>query len=135
MKKLERLLEKLAKALNLGDMEAIEFIIVVLALLTMVLFEGIGIWMAVEMQVYLILSIGTLIWVFMILNCFVNKIFFKKLDNYLSKTPKATILVFSIFCIISMTLSFNYFIGFILTTILAFMLGDFENNKENKKKE
>lgn len=135
MKKIERLLEKLAKALNLGDMEAIEFIIVVLALLTMVLFEGIGIWMAVEMQVYLILSIGTLIWVFMILNCFVNKIFFKKLDNYLSKTPKATILVFSIFCIISMTLSFNYFIGFILTTILAFMLGDFENNKENKKKE
>ena len=77
----------------------------------------------------------TFLWVWMIQECFINKIFFKKLDNYLLQTPKATTLVFGVIFIITMILSWNYFTGFMLTTILAFIIGDFRKNKENKKKQ
>lgn len=135
MKKLETLLQKLIKIIGVNGMWSSDVAQVVTCLVLMILFGGIGIWIAVVLQKYLILSMITFLWVWMIQECFINKIFFKKLDNYLLQTPKATTLVFGVIFIITMILSWNYFVGFMLTTILAFIIGDFRKNKENKKKE
>lgn len=130
MKKLERLLEKLGEILSVEGMRTSEVIQTLFYLALMCLFEGVGIWIAVVANNYLFLSIITFLLIWMITECFVNKIFFEKIDNYLLETPKATILVFWIIFIITMILSWKYFVGFILSTILAFMLGDFKNNKK-----
>lgn len=135
MKKLETLLQKLIKIIGVNGMWSSDVAQVVTCLVLMILFGGIGIWIAVVLQKYLILSMITFLWVWMIQECLSNKIFFKKLDNYLLQTPKATTLVFGVIFIITMILSWNYFVGFMLTTILAFIIGDFRKNKENKKKE
>ncbi|MCI8344470.1 MAG: hypothetical protein HFJ42_00535 [Clostridia bacterium] len=135
MKKLETLLQKLTKIIGVNGMWSSDVAQVVTCLVLMLLFGGIEIWIAVVFQKYLILSMITFLWVWMIQECFINKIFFKKLDNYLLQTPKATTLVFGVIFIITMILSWNYFTGFMLTTILAFIIGDFRKNKENKKKQ
>ncbi len=132
MKRLERLLEKLAEVLDVSGMTAAEVGELLISLALMLFYEGLGIWIAVVAQNYFILSIGTFLWVWIIVECFINKIFFEKLDNYLLETTKATNLVCWIIFIIAMILSWNHFVGFILTTILAFIIGDF---KKNKKKE
>ena len=135
MKKLETLLQKLTKIIGVNGMWSSDVAQVVTCLVLMLLFGGIEIWIAVVFQKYLILSMITFLWVWMIQECFINKIFFKKLDNYLLQTPKATTLVFGVIFIITMILSWNSFTGFMLTTILAFIIGDFRKNKENKKKQ
>ncbi len=132
MKRLERLLEKLAEVLDVSGMTAAEVGELLISLALMLFYEGLGIWIAVVAQNYFILSISTFLWVWIIVECFINKIFFEKLDNYLLETTKATNLVCWIIFIIAMILSWNHFVGFILTTILAFIIGDF---KKNKKKE
>lgn len=83
MKKLETLLQKLTKIIGVNGMWSSDVAQVVTCLVLMLLFGGIEIWIAVVFQKYLILSMITFLWVWMIQECFINKIFFKKLDNYL----------------------------------------------------
>lgn len=132
MKKLEALLNKVVELFSVEGIRLHEVIQALISLVLMCLYEGLGIWMAVVGNVYLVLSIATFLWVWMITECFINKIFLKKLNNYLLETPKATTLVFWILFIFSIILSWKYFIGFILSVILAFMLADFIKNKEKE---
>lgn len=134
MKRLERLLEKLAEVLDVSGMTAAEVGELLISLALMLFYEGLGIWIAVVAQNYFILSISTFLWVWIIVECFINKIFFEKLDNYLLETTKATNLVCWIIFIIAMILSWNHFVGFILTTILAFIIGDFKKIKRKNNK-
>jgi len=111
------------------DMRQDQIIQLLTLVVLMCFFEGVGIWVAIVIQNYLLLSTFTFVWVWVITECYINKIFLKKLDNYLLETPKATTLIFWIIYIILMILSLNYFVGVILSTILAFMIGDFRKNK------
>lgn len=139
MKKLEKLLgkllEKLLEITGAKGMREGEVAQALIALIAMLVYEIFAIEIAIVIKCYLVLSLGTFSCIKLILECFINKIFFEKLDNYLLETPKVTTLLFWIIFIISMILSWDNFVGFIISTILAFILGDYRNNKENKNKE
>lgn len=130
MKKLEALLEKIAEicAEVFEDMREEEVAGLIMFLVMMAVVEGFSIWIAVVVNFYFPLAIMTSFWVWLI-GLFVNKIFFKKLNNYLLETPKATTLIFVLIFIGTIILSCKYFIGFILSVILAFMLADYQKNK------
>lgn len=59
---------------------------------------------------------------------FIKKELFKKLNNYLRETPKATALIFFIICIIIFVLSWRYFISVIFSAILAVVFTDYIDN-------
>lgn len=130
MKKLEALLNKLEELFSVEGMRPHEVVETLIALALMIVFEGIFIWVAIVSKFYFPLSIMTFMWVWMITECCINKVFLKKLNNYLLETPKATTLVFWILLIFSIILSCKYFIGFIFSVILAFMVADFKKNKK-----
>ncbi|MCI8344469.1 MAG: hypothetical protein HFJ42_00530 [Clostridia bacterium] len=124
MKKLEKLLNKIV-----GDLRADELLKILVIILLGLLYTGIGILTATD-GYYLMLAIAVFYLVWFIAEYVIKKVFLKKLDDYLIKTPKATVLIYVIICVIVIALSVEHFIGVILSAILAFVVADvFKNIK------
>lgn len=132
MKKLEKLLNKISKAIEYLRIEP-ELCITILFLIMMLTMEILGIFVAILAHNYLILSTFTYVWVWMITEACVKKIFFNKFNCYLLETPKTTTLTFWTLFVVAAVLSWKYFTAFIFAVILAFMYGDY--NKTKKKEE
>ena len=133
MKKLENLLNKISYRMkylrnNIWICEVISLLIVLLVS------EIFGIFIAINVHNYLILSITTYIWVWMISEAFMKKIFFERFDLYLMKTPKATLLIFWMAFVVAVVLSWNYFAAFVFMVILAFIHADYNKTKKKMKK-
>lgn len=122
MKKLEKLLNKIV-----GDLRPDELLKILVLIVAGLLCMGIGILTAIY-GYYLILAIAVFYLVWFIAEYVIKKVFFKKLDDYLIKTPKATVLIYVIICVIVIALSVEHFIGVILSAILAFVVADFFKN-------
>lgn len=136
MKKLEALLDKLKVLLDEKGMRISEALGMLLMLVIMLMAEVAGIFIAIQSNIYIILSGMTFMWVWLIAACCVKKIFFNKLNNYLLETPKATALIFYIILIAILILSWKCLIGFIFSVILAFIIADYiKNLQANKNKE
>lgn len=127
MKKLERLLEKI-----IGDKQPSDVLKDVIFAIELIVTAIIGILLAVTFNNYLVLSMTLFLCVLTIALVFVNKVFFRKLNNYLLEIPKATTLVLCIMCTVSAVLSWKYFIGVIFSVILAFMFADYIKNSDQK---
>lgn len=123
MKKLERLLEKL-----IGDKQPIDIIKDIVFLVELVVLTFVGIYLASSLNNYIMLSVIIFFWVGLIKETFLKKELFKKLNNYLRETPKATTLIFLIISVIILVLSWKYFIGMIFSSILAFIFIDYIDN-------
>lgn len=124
MKKLEKLLNKIV-----GDLRQDELLKILVLIVAGLLYMGIGILTAIY-GYYLILAISVFYLVWFIAEYVIKKVFLKKLDDYLIKTPKATVLIYVIICVIVIALSVEHFIGVILSAILAFVVADvFKNIK------
>lgn len=124
MKKLEKLLNKIV-----GDLRQDELLKILVLIVAGLLCMGIGILTAIY-GYYLILAISVFYLVWFIAEYVIKKVFLKKLDDYLIKTPKATVLIYVIICVIVIALSVEHFIGVILSAILAFVVADvFKNIK------
>lgn len=129
MKKLEAFLEKIFE-----EGRPLEGIMALLLPVLDVLLVALGILVAVVEHSYFVLAIATCFGVWAITVSYANKNFFKDLNNYLLKTPKATTLIFILILIGTIILSCKCFIGFILSVIIAFMIADYENNKDQNDK-
>lgn len=127
MKKLERLLEKI-----IGDKRPSDVLKDVIFAIELIVTAIIGILLAVTFNIYLVLSVMLFLCVLTIALVFVNKVFFRKLNDYLLETPKATTLVLCIMCTVAAVLSWKYFIGVIFSVILAFMCADYIKNSDQK---
>ena len=90
MKKLEKLLNKIV-----GDLRADELLKILVIILLGLLYTGIGILTATD-GYYLMLAIAVFYLVWFIAEYVIKKVFLKKLDDYLIKTPKATVLIYVI---------------------------------------
>lgn len=123
MKKLERLLDKL-----IGNKRPGDIIKELILLVELIVFTIIGINLATSYNIYILLSIVAFMLVGVIKESFIKKELFKKLNNYLRETPKATALIFFIICIIIFVLSWRYFISVIFSAILAVMFTDYIDN-------
>ena len=115
MKKLEALLDKLKVLLDAQGMRISEALGMLLMLVIMLMAEVAGIFIAIQSNIYIILSGMTFMWVWLIAAGCVKKIFFNKLNNYLLETPKATTLIFYIILIAILILSWKCLIGFIFS--------------------
>ncbi len=122
MKKLEKLLNKIV-----GDLRPDELLKILVLIVASLLCTGIGILIAID-GYYLTLAIAVFYLVWFIAEYVIKKVFFKKLDDYLIKTPKATVLIYVIISVIVIALSVEHFIGVILSAILAFVVADFFKN-------
>lgn len=123
MKKLEKLLDKL-----IGDKRPSEILAIVVSLGAILVWCVLGIFWAIEGN-YLMLAFVTFACVWKV-SVSVNKVFLKKISNYLQETPKATTLIFIIICLATLVISWSHFIGVIISAILAFMLADYMKNDE-----
>lgn len=123
MKKLEKLLDKL-----IGDKRPSDILAALMGLAAIVLWCAIGIFWAIEGN-YLMLAFVTFACVWLV-SVSVNKIFLKKISNYLQETPKATTLIFIIICLLTSVISWSHFIGVIISAILAFMFTNYIKNNE-----
>lgn len=123
MKKLEKLLDKL-----LGNKRPSDIIKELILLVELIVFTIIGINLATSYNIYILLSIVAFMLVAVIKESFIKKELFKKLNNYLRETPKATALIFFIICIIIFVLSWRYFISVIFSAILAVVFTDYIDN-------
>lgn len=122
MKKLEKLLNKIV-----GDLRPDELLKILVLIVASLLCTGIGILIAID-GYYLTLAIAVFYLVWFIAEYVIKKVFLKKLDDYLIKTPKATVLIYVIISVIVIALSVEHFIGVILSAILAFVVADFFKN-------
>lgn len=114
MRNLENLLNKI-----LGYLRTEEFFKILMILYM---------WIAILNGIYgnyLMLAVAVFYLVRFIAEHMIKKIFFKKLYDYLMKTPKTTALIYVIIYVIFIALSVEHFIGVILSAILAFVEGDF----------
>lgn len=121
MKKLEKLLDKL-----IGDKRPSEILEILVSLGAILVWCVLGIFWAIEGN-YLMLAFVTFACVWKVLVS-VNKVFLKKISNYLQETPKATTLIFIIICLATLLISWSHFIGVIISAILAFMFADYMKN-------
>lgn len=131
MKKLEKLLEKIVwffQELKCGD-GTLGFVVFVILLLVS------GVWTAVTLHFYLLLTLAIGIIVAIITGDYIKKIFFEKLDNYLLETPRSTKLIGFIIFTMIVILSCKYFISIIFATIFAFFVADYFKNEEKQEKD
>lgn len=128
-------MKKLEKLLNLIFIKCLrENLWAIFVLIYMLASEILGILVAIHVHNYLILSIFTYMWVLMIVEALVQKIFFKKTNCKLLETPKATSLLFGVLFVVAVVLSWQYFEAFIFAVILAFMHADYNKTKNKMKK-
>lgn len=131
MKKLEKLLEKLTNSLQ--DPSVIIELIGAVAWLAV---ECLAIGVAIVMHAYIPLAMGTYVIVRVISTYYIKKVFFKKLNKILIEFSKCTALTFFILAIVTIFIISNkYFIGVIITTIHAFVYGNFKKYKNLKEEE
>ena len=127
---MERKLNKIVKWFTEERLEVLMGFIYLVTLLGM---EVMGIVLAVVEHNYLILAIVTYIWIVMIVQCFIKKIYIKNLVEKLMKTPYTSNLLFFITGIIAIILSWKYFVAFIFCVLHSFAYGEYCKLKEERR--
>lgn len=122
MKKLEKLLNKVADWLRKEGTIAQIVTYAIFILLEVLLFlEGI------LLHEYILLTLGTYIIVRLVLLDCTEKIFFKRLNKVLIETPKCTAIIFFILAIVTLIISNYSFVAVIMAVIQAVIYENFKN--------
>lgn len=130
---MEKRLNKIVKWFTANRLEVVEGLLVFIICMTMEIAGG---YIAVTMKNYIILSCFTYVWVMILVESFIKKCLFTKLDGVMLKSPSVTKFIFFLISAISIALSYKYFISFVVCTITAFIYGEFcRLESETKRKE
>lgn len=130
---MEKRLNKIVKWFTANRLMVLEGLIVFIFFMAM---EIGGVYIAVTMKNYIVLSCYTYVIVMIIVESFFKKRLFKKLDGLMLKNPSITKVIFLMISSISIALSYRYFIACIVCVITSFIYGEFcRLENETKRKE
>lgn len=130
---MEKRLNKIVKWFTANRLMVLEGLIVFIFFIAM---EIGGVYIAVTMKNYIVLSCYTYVIVMILVESFFKKRLFKKLDGWMLRNPTITKIMFFMISAISIALSYRYFIACIVCTITAIIYGEFcRLENETKRKE